>query len=94
MVYCALISGAKIPLARANQPVLHEEEAGDDEADVGDVVGVVAPEELHGDDGQVAEEVAQADRADGPRHPVVARRQLPVHVVAAMRRRRKEEVFL
>ena len=64
-----------------DQPVLHEVEAAGDEADVGDVIGVVAPDELDDDDGHVAEEVAQANRADGPRHAMVARRKLAVHVV-------------
>ena len=64
-----------------DQPVLHEVEAAGDEADVGDVIGVVAPDELDDDDGHVAEEVAQANRADGSRHAMVARRKLAVHVV-------------
>ena len=67
-----------------DRPVLHKEEAADDEADVGDVVGVVPPDELHDDDGHVAEEVSQADRADGPRHAMIARRELAVHVVTGV----------
>ena len=67
-------------------PVLQPEEAGDDEADVGDVVGVVAPDELKDDGGHVADEVPQADRADGSGHAVVARGQLLLHVVAATRK--------
>ena len=64
------------------EAVLQPEEEGDDEADVGDVVVVVAADELEGDDGQVADEVAHADGADGLGHALVARRQLAPHVVA------------
>ena len=64
------------------EAVLQPEEEGDDEADVGDVVVVVAADELEGDDGQVADEVAHADGADGLGHALVSRRQLVPHVVA------------
>ena len=66
------------------EAVLQPEEEGDDEADVGDVVVVVAADELEGDDGQVADEVAHADGADGLGHALVARRQLVPHVVAVV----------
>ena len=64
------------------EAVLQPKEEGEDEADVGDVVVVVAAEELEGDDGEVADEVAHADGADGLGHALVAGRQLVPHVVA------------
>ena len=68
-------------------PVLAPENEREEEPDEGDVVAVVAADELDGGDGERAEEVAQADRADHLGHPLVARRQLAPHVVAALSRK-------
>ena len=59
------------------------EDEGEEESDVGDVVAVVAADDLEAGDGQRAEEVAQADRADHLGHALVTRGQLTPHVVAA-----------
>ena len=65
------------------EAVLHPEEEGEKESEVGDVVVLVAADKLHGDDGEVADEVRDADQAHRLGHALVARRQLAPLVGAA-----------
>ena len=57
-------------------PVLTPEEKGEEEADVGYVVAVVAATQLDGGHRQVAGEVAEAHGADHLGHAPLAGRQL------------------
>ena len=88
-INCWLLFRRKQPhFESLRPPVLTPEEKGEEEADVGYVVAVVAADQLDGGDWQVADEVAEADGANHLGHALVASRKLHPHVLTANKKKK------